>query len=229
MSDNNMESVPTSGAQGAPIPEASPAGGQSPSAIDVKSIAEALRPIIQEEVARSGQSVKDKRIAKLQDDVDKALARYDELLKEGLTPQRARRELALDQLLESRQDNSDSAAPTQQAVGSRPAQAALDHTALLSSLGLDPNSPEVLAVAREGGDTATQIIKFANLATQKAKAQPQPNPAQQVPVGGGTSVSDRTLEDVEADLANIKKKPGHMGTKQYRDIVEEHRRFLLRP
>lgn len=228
MTDNNMESVPTSGAQGVPTPDASPAGGQPTSAIDVKAIAEALRPIIQEEVARSGQSVKDKRIARLQDDVDKALARYDELLREGLTPARAKRELALDQLLEGRLDNSDGVAPTQQAVGSRPAQATPDHTALLSSLGLDPNSPEVLAVAREGGDYASQVGRFAALAAQR-KAQPAPNPAQQVPVGGGTSVSDRTLEDVEADLVRIKKKPGHMGTKEYRDIVEEHRRFLLRP
>ena len=206
MTETNMENAPGGEGGQAANPVTSTTGGQSPSAIDVKNIAEALRPIIAEEVSRSTQSVKDKRIAKLQGDVDKALARYDELLKEGLTPARARRELALDQLLEAQSSADGSVVPASPVTGTHQTQAVFDHTALLATLGLDPNSPEVLGVVREGGDAASQVLKYANLAASKVKTQTAPNPAQQVPIGGGSSASvttDALMKEYQELTKNI--------------------------
>src|SRR4030065_32685 len=97
----NVENVAADGEQTAnPAPSSTPT--TPPSAVDVEALKKALRPVIAEEVAKSDQSIKDKRIAKLQGSVDEfqsQLAKLKELMGDGLSERQALREMKLDEAL----------------------------------------------------------------------------------------------------------------------------------
>jgi len=148
-------------------------------------------------LVRSLQSGKDKGVKRLTDEVDslkEQLERYEKLRSKGLDPEDAQYRMEMEQLLaERRRTKESTSVPAQGVVGATPKPASVDHTALLTSLGLDPNSADVLNVIRTTDDYTAQVANFAALAAQKkSKPAPAPNPAQQVPVGGGSSVTVTT-------------------------------------
>jgi len=186
-----------------------------------------------EGLVRSLQGDKDRGVKKALDEVSNLrdqLAQYEALRSKGLDPDAALDQMEIQQLLaERRAGRSPAGVPGGTGGGTPRTPATVDHTDLLISLGLDPNGAEVLSVIRSTTDPVMQEATFRAMSALKGNTpKPAPNPAQQVPVGGGTSVSERTIEDVEADLARIKNKPGYMGSKEYRDLVAEHRGFLSR-
>ena len=201
MSENTLDSgnpagTPTEPTAGVSTGSAQPDSGGGQTAEQLLSKVQWL-----EGQVKALQSDKDRGLQRntqdikaLKDEQKKLLERYDALLNEGLTPARAKREIAIDALLEGQYEAGTSApVPQAKVTGTNPPAAGVDHTALLTSLGLDPNSAEVLNVVRTTDDYTAQVASFAALAAQKkSKPAPAPNPAQQVPVGGGSSVTVTT-------------------------------------
>jgi len=183
----------------------------------LKALAEALRPVVADEVKRSSQSVKDKRIAKLQAQQEELLAKYDDLLKEGLTPAKARRELMIDQLLEGQLGQAETVVPPEK--GGTQTQAAGDTfmAGFLKLAGLDANSAEVTSVFRDTPNPMEQIARLTALAQERQKqAQPaSSNPAQVLGGSGGVSVGV-TSESLMAEYRNLTKNApeGEYGIKQ---------------
>lgn len=218
MTENNTESGQGPGAVGTPSQPPSGTPGTSPSSVDLKALAEALRPVVADEVKRSSQSVKDKRIAKLQAQQEELLAKYDDLLKEGLTPAKARRELMIDQLLEGQLGQAETVVPPT-GGGGTPPQAAGDTfmAGFLKLAGLDANSAEVTSVFRDTPNPMEQIARLTALAQERQKqAQPaSSNPAQVLGGSGGVSVGV-TSESLMAEYRNLTKNApeGEYGIKQ---------------
>ena len=207
MTDSNMESgQQVGGARGTPGSDASQAAGTQPSAIDVKALAEALRPIVAEEVERRGQSVKDKRIAKIQATQDELLARYDNLLKEGLSPARARRELLIDHVLEQQLGREDEPVSPAKA-GTHQQVASPDTTAWLKSVGLTDTDPDVVAAYRDHGDEPGQLAQqLLNITAKRQQVQQRPaNPAQVLSGGGGVTVSGVSKQSLQAEYDALNK------------------------
>lgn len=203
MSDNNMEPTPSVGTPATPKPGASPEGVPT-SAIDVDALAKALEPTLAKLVEKQWQSGKDSRISKLQgkvDDFDAQLARFTELVGEGMSQKRARQWMKVEQLLASQgagEKDEPQAAP-QVTGGNRQQQAPGVETAqLLNVLGLSDSDQQVMELVREG---VTDPNRFVQLAIQKKQAQTAaPNPAGIAPAGGGGGVDTTSLESVTADL-----------------------------
>lgn len=199
MTDNTLENQGqpggTGGAPSQPVqPGKTPAdsgGGFDQEAV-LKELSE-LRGLV-----RSLQSGKDKGVQKALNKLenhDELLERYDKLLSK-LDPDEAKFRLRMERFMAD-QDSGNEATPVpaKGVGGTTPQPASVDHTALLVSLGLDPNSAEVLGVIRATDDYTAQVAQFAALAAQKkSKPAPQPNPAQQVPVGGGSSLALTTSD-----------------------------------
>src|SRR3972149_4887940 len=195
----NVENVAADGEQTAkPAPSSTPP--TPPSAVDVEALKKALRPVIAEEVAKSDQSIKDKRIAKLQGSVDEfqsQLAKLKELMGDGLSERQALREMKLDEAL-ARLGVTETSAPAPSVSGNT-AQPAVEETVsdFLREVKLDPNSPEITAEMRKGGTPVEQIKRLAKVAINLGTArQPEPNPAAVMSTGGGQAVPP---EDLRAD------------------------------
>jgi len=233
MTDNTLEnqgqpigtdSVPTQSVQVGATPADSGGG------FDQEAVLKRLNEL--DGLVRSLQSGKDKGVKKLTDEVDslkEQLERYEKLRSKGLDPEDAQYRMEMEQLLaERRRASGPSAVPVQGGGGSPTQSASVDHTALLTGLRLDPNSAEVLNVLRSTDDPVMQEATFRAISAMKqGKPIPVSNPAQQVPVGGGVSVSERTIEDVERDIINVKQSGG-LGSPKHRELVEEHRKMLQR-
>lgn len=208
MTDNNMETGQQAGGQGTPNPDGSSAAGTAPSAVDVKALAEALRPIVAEEVERRGQSVKDKRFAKIEATQDELLDRFNDLLASGKSPKEAKREIALDQLLaKTFAEDNDDTLPAR-AAGIRTQAASVDTAAWLSSIGLTDKDPDVVAAYKDYGDEPGEFAQqLLNITAKRQQIQQRPaNVAQVMSAGGGTGVPNE-LEAKTARLEILIKNP----------------------
>ncbi len=208
MTDNNTESGQQPGDVGQPAQPPSGSPGTPPSSVDLKALAEALRPLLAEDIQRGAQSTKDKRIAKLQGQQDELLARYDDLLKE-MTPAKAKRELLIDQLLVNQLEQQSAPVPTGSAGTT--SQAASDPiAALIPNLGLEPNSSEVVAAIRaHSNDLPAQLAALNDLAAKKKAAQAQPPQPGSImsSAGGATAASGDDAESLTAKLNELMKNP----------------------
>ena len=214
----NVENVAAGGDAGQPASTPSPTPTTPPSAVDVEALKKALRPVIAEEVAKSDQSIKDKRIAKLQGSVDEfqsQLAKLKELMGDGLSERQALREMKLDEAL-ARLGVTETAAPVASVSGNT-AQPAVDETVsnFLVEAKLDTNSPEVTAILRQGGTTAEQIAKLGILGIGKAR-QVEPNPAAVMSVGGGQAIVSDDVESLTDKLLKLQQEP----SKNIREIAK---------
>ena len=186
MGDNNMEQTPQAGAIGQPPSPTSPTGATT-SAVDVKALADALKPYIDEAVERKAQSGKDKRIAKLQGTVDgfaeqltefqqwKALNKSDD---EALLLMQMRRSLQGQEPVE-----------VQGGAAPQPAQPGVDTRTILLATQLDENDPQVGQLVRRGAGVGDYIA----LAAQR-RSQPAPSPAAVMPVSSGQTVPQDDLK-----------------------------------
>lgn len=188
MADNQPESGP---AIGGVQPSTQPSTGSgSLLSGDVETLAKALRPIIAQEVERTVQSTKDKRIGKLEGQVGdfaEQLARMKAIQAEGFSEAQALRLMRLEATTEP---NTPAEPPKVQ--GSTQATPSVDAHAVFAAMGYDPSGPEVTAALRSSSDFVVQV---ATLAALKTKAAPA-NPATMQPAGGGTApvVSASALE-----------------------------------
>ena len=197
MTDNHMENTPGTAAQ--PTPSAS---GTS-SAMDVTKLVEALTPHIESLIDRKTQSVKDKRIAGLQGEIDgfrNQLAQLKQLQSEGWTEAQALR------LMENQPKTVLQAEPQQTPTG-KPAQAASLEATVFEVFGFSPNDPEIAKILRDAPDPLAQVNNLAKLAQQR-KGISTPNVAQQMPMGSaptGTHPKDAALAELDRLIAKAGK------------------------
>jgi hypothetical protein len=208
MTEDMENQVVPGGEPGQATPAASPGATQAPSAIDVKALAEALNPFIEQAVERKWQSGKDKRIAGLTGKVDEfgaQLTRLSELQKAGMSQEDAIWRMRVEDALFAQQPEATPGGNPPQSVPT-PQAASANATALLNALGLDANSADVVAVLRETNDFATQAARFAGLA-QKAKQAPAPNPAAVQVTGSGANASGEDVDTLTARLSALQNEP----------------------
>lgn len=202
MTDKQMENT-----QGT-TPQPSGAASGASSALDVEAIVKALTPHIETIVSKQTQSVKDKRFAGLQGEIDgfkSQLAQLKSLQAEGWTEAQALR------LMESQshpQAAPDQAAPQQAKVGNQ-SQTASVPTTVIQALGFDTNDPDVTNILRETPDAFEQTIKLANLANTRKGGQA--TTAQMQPAGNAAR-SVETRDSVVQELDKLVAKAGKSNT-----------------
>jgi len=210
MTDNMETPTGTPGAAGVPTPTPSGTVGQT-SAVDVETLKKALEPFITDLVERKTQSTKDKRIAGLQgqvSDFEAKLARLEELRESGMSQKNAMEFMKLEDAVLAHAPANSQAAPQGEAAGTRETAAGVDTKSILQAMGLDANDPAVGEVLRSKSDPLEQTVEFAKLAAAR-RSQPKPNPAQQMPAGGGISIQGETKESLTAALKAELEKPVH--------------------
>lgn len=206
---------------GAPSdPQDKPTQGKEPGASPPSSVPTAPEDVLNrisrlEARIASLQSGKDKgvnRVESLANELSERLDKYDQYLAKNMTPEQARRELAIDDLLASRGETRENLSPQDNPAGNRqPSAASVDERAILTQLGLDANDEAVIAILNDKKDAVERVAAFSNLAIErKTQAARQPTPGQAMPTGGGTSVPDELAGSTER-LENILKNP-HLHT-----------------
>ena len=175
-----MENTPQGGAVGQPPNPTSPQV-VPPSANDVTALAAALKPIIAEEVKRQTQSVKDKRIAQLQGDVNgfsEQLAEFQKWKGLNKSDDEAMLMMRIEQSLRQQEP-----VEVQGGAAPQPAQPGVDTRTILLATQLDENDPQVGQLVRRGAGVGDYIA----LAAQR-RSQPAPSPAAVMPVSSGQTV-----------------------------------------
>lgn len=231
----NTENVPTEGAPDANQGVSADKGAPT-SPLDVEALKQALGPWIADEVKRSAQSVKDRRISKLETqakDFKSQLAEFTALQQEGLSQKQAIQYMEMQELLARQSataDEPDDSPEGKAVAGRKPSGAGAKAIELiLSDLDLSPTSPEVIAVLRDTEDLASQLEQFSALAKKKSEAQKRPaNVAQLMGVGGGSTPPDElaatTTRLEQAFRAPSKLKPKELDEelKKLEDLVKKN-------
>lgn len=175
---------------------------------------------------RALQSEKDKGTHKLEkrvDKLDEVIAKYEELRGEGLSKSRALREMQMDAFLQEQNPENAVPASVQPAQGSAPAEPTrLEMEAILSTLGLDANDPQVVEAMRLS--PIDRIAQFTKIAVDRKQT---PNPAAVQNVGGGSAVlPEEDLTAVREKLAAMRSLPAYkMDSKEYQRLYEMERRL----
>ncbi len=211
MGNENTESGQVAGAAGQPNQQASQTSGTSTSSVDVEALKGVLIPFITEEVAKQSQSIKDKRIAKLSGDVKSVLSRLDELTSEGWSQKQAIRLMEIEerQQLAGHDDQEvEAEVPVKGKTGTQTQPAGVDTAALVKLIGLDANSPEVLAVIRDhSDDTLAQLSALTDLGQKKRAVQQAPANAAQIMSSGGGATAPDQIETLNSRLSELMKSP----------------------
>jgi hypothetical protein len=213
MAENNTESGQPEEQVQTPNEQVSAGGGdQQSSPVSEPQIAELSEVIkdLQGQV-RALQGDKDRgiaRVGKQVDELTKQLERYEAYRADGKDPAAALREMQIDALLGSQGEVSVPETTPKEAGGTASQESTVDTATILQATGLDANDADVLALIRDGAP-AEQYIALA--AKKKAQPETPPQPAQAMPVGGGTSVAEESIGDITAALqAEYAKTPMNM-------------------
>lgn len=221
MTNQSESALPVSGQ---PTPTGSQgAGNGQPSSTDVPVFTDAQAAYVQQLIEKQWQSGKDRRIASLDEkvnDIDARLNRYDELRNLGMSPQQARREMQLDELLQSR------SAPAQ-AQGTSPAngvpqatQPSVEFENVIKAVGLDPNDRDVWMLAgKHGKDQAAFTHALVQLKMSRATAPP-PSQAAMPPSPGGTAPAVNNDQQI-AELQRLLQTPGQRDFKRIAELKSQ--------
>lgn len=225
----NKETVESSpGAEETPSPQTSEAQA-APSAVDEESLKSILEPMIQAEVEKRTQSIKDKRIAKQESRIstlEDTIAQLKELQAEGMSEKQAIQYMRMQELLES-QGISPPETPPEREQATQPSVAGDE---LLSSVlklaGLKDTDADVIDILRAEKDPARRVIAINSLVETRRQAQQTPaNPAAAMSTGGGQAVETDTLESVEAELTRLMKNPTE-NIQKLREVRKKHAELL---
>jgi len=217
----NMETGSTSGA---PSGQDGASGDKSqpPSAVDVKELAAALRSDVEAMVDRKMQSQKDTRIAKLTsrtDTFEERLKRLEELKADGMSEKAALRFMNLEDRLpqSSEAEQTQAQTPQPKAGGTAEVSASKLTQQLTQQLGLDANDPELTSIFRAENEFSVQVATMLALAEKRKRAMDaSTNPAQQMPVGGGSAIQSVDKEAIAAEILRLSLDP----SKNYARIQE---------
>jgi hypothetical protein len=205
MAEQDVETTLANGEVEQPTQPPSETAVQS-SDINIKALAEALKPIIADEVERRTQSTKDKRISKLQGAVDgfeSKLAKLDELMQSGLSKNEALWRMKV----EDRLEQGLPAEQTTEPVGKQARETSESDVieAVLKASGLEANSPEVTEILRSTDDPMEQIGKFAALAARRKQKPVSTATVMQTTAGAGSITPSR--EQLTAELQRLHNAP----------------------
>lgn len=182
------------------ISEGQPASAPS---VDVEKLVEALMPKIEERIARSVQSTKDRRIAGLTDDVERLKAYMQ---KSGGDLDRAVREMEVDDMLKERR--SSTKVPGRTEVDDTEAAFEAISTELLSGAGIAFDDAEYTAFAEQNSGRIRNPAHWREVLTahiqrraSKATKQGSVTPAATASTGGAPIQS----ADVEKSVLSISK------------------------
>lgn len=201
---NKEPVVGESGAKEEPTSKASDTRAE-PSAVDGESLKDILGPMVQAEVERRTQSIKDKRIARQESrisELEDTLARIKELKDEGMSEKQAIQYIKFQEFLEGQSQVQSEALPMEEKATQPSVAADSLLSSALNQTGLSANDAEVIEIIRRNpGDSVKQILEVSQLAERRKQVQSQPpNPAATLPTGGGQTVEGETLETVTAEL-----------------------------
>lgn len=224
MTEQSLESGQNAGTPGQTNPGAS-AEGASPS-LDVKALAEALKPYIADVVTRATQSQKDRRIGKMEgkvSDFEAQLARMNELVGEGWSQKQALR-LMQSGIVEATNTDEEPAASQKPAQVSAQSVTSVEATKVIDVLGLDANDPDVLRATLGAKDPIPGLIELAS--ARKAKAAQPPNPATIMGSGGGAASSE-TLDTLTEELTRLMRNPS-ANEARIREVGAKQKALLLK-
>lgn len=203
-----MENDLNNGAPGMPTPPAS-SDGASPSAVDVDKLAEALLPRIRQEVERTFQSGKDKRIGQLTGRVDgfeSQLAEFRKWTDKGKSDEEALLLMQMARSISSAADPQPNPAAPAAPDGKPAAQTPSVDAELLAVLGLSGTDPDVLGLLAQGKTDAQSYIDLAK--ARRAKPTAPAAPATILPTGGGSAAAGEDLDTITAELSKLMANPG---------------------
>ena len=207
----NKESLPGDAGEIEGKQSTSAAQDKPTSAVDVDSLKDILEPLVQAEVERRTQSLKDKRIAKQESRIsglEDALAELKALKSEGMSEKQAIQYMQMKEFLNT-QGVAGSEAPQ---ANEQPTQSQVvvdDYLSpILQASGLDANDADVVDIIRKQRDPRLQMRAIGELAIARKQAQEKPaKPAQVMPSGGGYAAEGDTLESVTTELNELLAKP----------------------
>jgi hypothetical protein len=218
MDDTNMENVTAEGTTDANQIVQQP-GTPLPSAIDAAKVVEALKPLIDDQIAKALQSTKDKRFAKLEgtmSEFQNQLAKFKELQADGWNEAQAMRLMQLENQLESKPENE----PSPKLTGTQKKETAIDEQAILESMGLSANDPEIVSIFATTEDMATRILKSAELAVQRTQ---KPNPASIVQTAGGSLPARDNPDELAKELATLNPV---LNKERYQEVKERLKKLV---
>jgi hypothetical protein len=209
--ETQLESSP-SGEQELPTPSFSDSGVSSTST-GADEIVSKLTPVLEQIVERKLQSVKDKRISKLEEGQSSVLAVLEEM---GVQiPKEVRTEFRLRELEGQKTQTSAQPAPTVDAGPSTQKAAVTEAIAKLSEYGLSSNDPAFIELLRgkyQNKDAFDKAV-LSHVVTKIAPPKPA-NPADvvQSPARGGAQSVD--AGKLSAELNQLYKNPSAPGAMQ---------------
>jgi len=205
----NKESAPVdAGVAGSPNQTASGQQGAAPSAVDVDSLKAILEPLVQAEVERRTQSIKDKRIARHESEISSlkdTLAELKALQSEGMSEKQALQYMEMKEALARLGGNvGGDVSPVQEAAPQSSVTVGDYLSPLLRLSGLDANDAAVIDIVRKERDPAKQMTAIADLAEARKQAASKPaNPAAVLPSGGGSAPEGEELAKPMQDRKRV--------------------------
>ncbi len=199
---------PVAGEPGATEPPAQPPSDPTtePSAVDEASLKAILEPLVQAEVERRTQSVKDKRIAKQESRIsslEDTLAQLKELQADGMSEKQAIQYVKMEELVASQGQEVPAVAPPPEVPAEQPRVAESDYLSpILKMAGIDANDAEVITMLRDERDPIKQINAVTALAEARKQISP-PVPANVLPSGSGQAVVSEDLDSLSKRLDEL--------------------------
>ena len=211
-----------------------PASGTqaAPSAVDEASLKAILEPLVQAEVEKRTQSVKDKRISKQESRIsslEDTLAELKALRADGMSEKQAVQYIEMKEFLTSQGQEVPSSTQPVNELAVLPQVAADGYlSTVLTLAGLTSNEPDVVELLRKERDPIKQIIAIGALSEARKQAKQTPsNPAATMPMGGGQTPEGDTLESVSAELNALYAMPVTPATRQRIQELGKRNRELL--
>lgn len=200
MSDNNLES-------GQPASSQAPGQGQGAGAVGGQptSNSQDVPQAVRDYIDRSLQSWKDRRIDKIEKRQDAQDERYFQLRQKGLSPDEARREMAIDELISERSQPT-AASPASRAAASETQSTDLKPTELFELFGLENDRGAIELALEYAGKPVAMKAALVDYAHSQKRAKSNANPASIVAPNTGTvSANEKTalLQQFEQEKSKI--------------------------
>jgi hypothetical protein len=186
------------GSSGTGVPTPASGEGQAASAVTLEMLS-----ALEQRLVKQMQSEKDKRFAKNEGRIDQLMQRFEELTKDGLSPQRAKEWMAMEDRLSQLAPDPEPNKTAQVTPGTGDAAVISIPDDLLRKLGIDPTNSDVASALSDLSDGKKVLETLAKLAPDRSKA----NPAQQMPVSMGSSVAEEDIGQLSAELMTLSKHP----------------------
>ena len=201
---------PVVGEPGAVEPPAQPPSETptEPSAVDEESLKAILEPLVQAEVEKRTQSVKDKRIAKQESRIsglEDTLAQYKELQAEGMSEKQIVQFMKVNELLASQGQEVPTDAPPEEEPAVQPTVAGEEYlSSVLQMSGLTDSDPDVIELLRKERDPFKRIAAIGELTEARKQAQTTPARAgATLPSGVGEPVVSEDIGSLSERLNEL--------------------------